>query len=211
MKKKPLFLFHLYLSAILLILVSLVASPASAVTIDFDSLEQPGDLPIFVPSPYLEDGFSIATPDPFGLQSYQQSHVAYAGSAGLAHNFSYGVLTLTRIDGGAFSLDSIELSILRTFSNIAQPVFTGLLSGGGSTQQSFVVSQFGYQSFAFNSSFSNVTSVSWAQGDNTYNSHSFDNIVTSAPNPIPEPTTILLVGSGLIGLVGFRRKFRRGK
>jgi len=26
---------------------------------------------------------------------------------------------------------------------------------------------------------------------------------------IPEPTTILLIGSGLFGLAGFRRKFRR--
>jgi hypothetical protein len=31
----------------------------------------------------------------------------------------------------------------------------------------------------------------------------------SAANPVPEPTTMLLLGSGIIGLAGFRRKFRK--
>ncbi|MBW1801600.1 MAG: PEP-CTERM sorting domain-containing protein [Deltaproteobacteria bacterium] len=42
-----------------------------------------------------------------------------------------------------------------------------------------------------------------------YASEGFYMVRGGDPDPIPEPTTMLLLGSGLVGLAGFRRKFKK--
>ena len=37
----------------------------------------------------------------------------------------------------------------------------------------------------------------------------FDNITLGSSTPVPEPTTMLLLASGLIGILGLRKKFRK--
>jgi hypothetical protein len=59
-----------------------------------------------------------------------------------------------------------------------------------------------------------VTLVSFEDlynGPFVYNdlSFSFTNTTSGQPSTIPEPTTMLLVGSGLIGLAGFRRRLKK--
>ena len=46
--------------------------------------------------------------------------------------------------------------------------------------------------------------------DPNYWYHSyFTQITGPMPAPVPEPTTILLIGSGIIGLAGVRKRFKR--
>jgi len=37
----------------------------------------------------------------------------------------------------------------------------------------------------------------------------FDDIRFESTTPVPEPSTMLLLGSGLIGLLGFRKRLRK--
>ena len=39
--------------------------------------------------------------------------------------------------------------------------------------------------------------------------YQFDNLCITAAKPVPEPATMLLLASGLVGLVGFRRRFKK--
>jgi len=90
---------------------------------------------------------------------------------------------LWKAGGFSFVLDSIDVS----FRDEDQIVFDGVgnLAGNGFED----------------------TIGSWTMSIDAHStSFSFSSGTTAKPVPTPEPATMLLIGTGLIGIVGFRRK-----
>jgi hypothetical protein len=187
------------------VLVTSSASAAFADTITFSAFEQAGTSLIHVSDPYIESGYRISNMNE--LYVAQQSHSIYAGSAGMHERVSNGLITLNRVDNGAFNLTSINLSRLISAGTSPPVVFTGYLVGGGTVTQTFLPTTFGFQTFVFSTSFSNLTKVEWRQGTDEGNAHQFDNIVLTSS--VPEPATMALLGSGLIGVAAKLRRHRR--
>ncbi len=179
---------------------------SNADTINFNTLEQAGSNYINVPDPYTESGYRISNGG--ALYFAQQSNYQYAGSAGLHERIANGLLTLARVDGGTFTLVSIDLSILANYGSSPPVTFTGFISGGGTVTQIFTPTVFGFRTFTFNSGFTNLTSVTWRQGTGEDSAHQFDNIVVSN---VPEPASMILLGSGLLGIAGALRRRSRSQ
>ncbi len=166
---------------------------ATAVVLDFDSLDE---VPSFggisiISDPYEEDGFQISGTGP--LISFSPDSVNYAGSRGLWVGLSSGQATVMEtVNGDPFTLNSIELSLIAPNATSPPVEFIGELLGGGTVSQSFTPTGFGFTQFNFNSSFTNLTSVSWIQGtvEGLTEGHQFDNIVVMVTD-VPEPASIL--------------------
>lgn len=188
----------LILSAFLL-LTSVITS--NATTITFDSLEQAGNSYQRM-STYSENGFLVTGAS---LASAQQNNLGwYFGSASLFNDSRDGLTTLTKIGGGTFGLNSIDLAPVSTgWGSGATVSFLGHLDGGGTVTESFTLNNsFSFQTFSF-SSFDNLDSVTWTQ---LYPYHQFDNLVLDQSAPVPEPGTIALLGLGFAGLALYSKR-----
>jgi hypothetical protein len=199
---------------------------AAADVINFESLSTSGETTPF--SLYQEGGYTLTndadiiygdpsdpswppTPNAFGWWATSYSG-GYAGSLGLFNNYQWLTTTLTKDDNTPFSMYSIDLSRLGGGAPaVGDSVnFTGIKSDDNSAvTQTFTYSEtLAFQTFFFSSDFNELKSLSWISAS-AIQDPQFDNITMSALTTVPEPATLLLLGLGLVGLAGARRKFHK--
>lgn len=179
---------------------------ASAAVLDFESLAHDDMDVVDAGYVYQEAGFQLENLGSFPFATFgSQDALSYVGSTALFNDNDDGPTTLTRIGGGAFSLVSMDLAEMMIGDLPFSVTFSGLTSGGDVVTQAFTLDgSFGAQTFTFNSSFADVTSVSWA---NTAGYTQFDNI--SAVAAVPEPETYAMMLAGLGCLAGLRRRAKQ--
>lgn len=155
-------------------------------------------------SNYQEDGFQLDTNGTF--ISVHVGNAAFTGSVSMYESILNRYISMTKIGGGLFDLDSIDIDV-NTFGNLNVPIlFSGSLVGGGSVTQSFTPDLVtgSMQTVVFGPGFDSVQNVGFIV--NAF--INFDNIVFDAPEVItvPEPMTLGLLGVGLAGLGWARRR-----
>jgi hypothetical protein len=181
---------------------------SAATVLTFEQLASPADN-FSIGRTYMEQGFElddITTTSAFGFATWGSSNMFFSGSTALMNNNDAGITKLTQVGGGAFQLNSIDLTVLYpgyTGDGNVAVTFTGTKLDSSTVSQTFAVNDGAPQTFTF-SGFTNLASVTWADNA-TY--HQFDN-VNIAPVPEPETYAMFLAGLGLMGFAARRRSGR---
>jgi hypothetical protein len=202
---------------------------AQTTTITFNEITvPPGTVSQPLPTPYATQGYvfgcvNASTGAPCGTPGLAvvgpASFPAYPGSSALYNgNLAFGITTLARQDGGAFSLLAVDMARLSFLVPGGPMVFEGMLAGGGTVTQTIDVTPVApgtLATYGFASTFQNLLSVRFRGGGFGPGSTSIasvvDNVVVSAgpATVVPEPSTWALLSTGLLVLGGVAAARRR--
>jgi hypothetical protein len=216
--------------ALPLVLALLIPSRAyaSPILLDFSDTSH-NDTAITNLGPlYIDQGFQLAltafSPNDPAVQfrSLGALRFDYSGEPSIYAGTALSHIELSRVDGGMFSLDSIDLAelpngrMLDDGTTVALPAlgpfsitFTGLTVSGHTVSTTAIVDPFSsLLTFAFPNEFHNLVAVDWQQGPGGITpglaTHQFSDIRLTA---VPEPATGLLLLLGGVTAVASRRRF----
>jgi len=182
-----------------------MGTATNATTITFDEFEQSGFGSTFMLS-YSFDGFEIINESGMGggFHSIEQDNPQYKASASLYNSIPDGWTNLSRTDGNIFTVHSIDVVRSNLFGS-APVKFYGYNANNlqVASTETLTLDSDVWQTVTFDSTFYGIAYLRWQQ---VVEFHQFDNIELNA---IPESTTMLLLGAGLLGLAVTRRKMKK--
>lgn len=184
---------------------------ATCVILGFEGIVSPGDY-IVPATPYQEAGFilndltnqhvdgifsSSWNPDFYYYNSNGTDAFGWCGGCG-----EKVIFRLTHVDGIPFSIQSLDATsmIQHTFTPGMGLDVVGHRLGGETVTQTFILIQNTWKTFSFDPTFTNLIGLDISANAYPVADLTMDNINVT---PIPEPSTFLLLATGLLGIIGY--------
>jgi hypothetical protein len=183
---------------------------ANATLVTFDDIGVPNDYYPHSGPPYgfVDQGFRFSNPavviDISASSTWHAEGPAYSGNYAMLDIFSTPAIEVTVVGGGTFSVTDFYARGWYTYKPTIS--VSGFLNGnivGSPVTANLLSSQ--WQDVVLN--FANIDTLQITATSDYY--FLVDNLTVNAGTTTPEPATMLLLGIGLVGLAGVRRKFKQ--